>query len=51
VKVILRYTFFLIIPAVTFSQSIKVSVLTGKISNHSAENVYVKFESTAGIEY
>jgi hypothetical protein len=50
VKVILRFTFFLIIPAVTFSQSVKVSVLTGKISNHSAENVYVKFESTAGIE-
>ncbi|MEE9117078.1 MAG: hypothetical protein V3U02_00605, partial [Calditrichia bacterium] len=49
-KVILIYILFLIVPAVTFSQSIKISVLTGKISYHSAENIYVKFESTAGIE-
>ncbi len=49
-RAILIYILFLIVPAVTFSQSIKVSVLTGKISYHSAENIYVKFESTAGIE-
>jgi len=36
--------------AITFSQSIKDSVLTGKISYHSAENIFVKFENTSGIE-
>jgi len=41
---------FLTLPAVTFSQSIRDSVLIGKISYHSAENIYVNFESTTGIE-
>jgi len=50
VRVILIYILFLIVPAVTFSQSVVDSVLIGKISYHSAENIYVNFESTTGIE-
>ncbi|MEJ2195716.1 MAG: hypothetical protein P8X73_12775 [Ignavibacteriaceae bacterium] len=50
VKTILVYILFILVSAVNYSQSIRDTVLTGKISYHSAENIFVKFESTTGIE-
>ena len=44
------YILFSVIPAILYSQTDKDSVVTGKVNYQTAENVYVNFESTEGIE-
>ena len=49
-KKIIIYILFIIIPSITFSQSVKDTIISGKVSYQTAENVYINFDNTEGIE-
>jgi len=48
-KVIIFIT-ILMMSGILPAQSLRDSVITGKVSYKSAENIYVKFDDTQGIE-
>ncbi|RKY91235.1 MAG: hypothetical protein DRQ13_11670, partial [Ignavibacteriae bacterium] len=48
-KVIIFIT-ILMMSGILYAQSVRDSVITGKVSYKSAENIYVKFDDTQGIE-
>ncbi len=43
------YIFFLLIPSVLTAQSVRDTILTGTVTSRSAENIFIGFESTNGI--
>ena len=49
-KKIYFYILFLIIPSALSAQTVSDTLITGKVTSQSAENIFVSFESTKGIE-
>ena len=47
---ILLYIVFLLLPVSLLAQSTRDTVITGTINNRSAENIYINFDNTQGIE-
>jgi len=45
----LTILFFILLSGVLYSQSVVDSVITGKVTSKSVENIYIEFQSTIGI--
>ena len=49
-KIALMYIFCFCLPGILFAQAVRDTVITGNVSYQSAENIYVRFDDTHGIE-